>query len=110
VIDRWRLYYRLNPDGSVEPCEVEEFGRQKFSGAWVIAKDRDEAGDDAIEVSTVFLGMDHNWRESGPPILFETLVFGGPLDGEMDRYCTRAEALDGHQEMCERVAAAKREK
>jgi len=26
-------------------------------------------------VSTVFLGLDHNWLEVGPPRLFETLVF-----------------------------------
>ena len=37
-------------------------------------------------VSTVFLGLDHNWSRTGPPILWETLVFGkGPLKDEMDR-------------------------
>ena len=27
-------------------------------------------------VSTVFLGIDHSFAEGGPPILFETMVFG----------------------------------
>lgn len=28
-----------------------------------------------IEVSTVFLGLDHGFFDGGPPILFETMVF-----------------------------------
>lgn len=28
-----------------------------------------------IYVSTVFLGLDHSWSESGPPIVFETMAF-----------------------------------
>lgn len=54
-------------------------------------------------VSTVFLRMDHNFTGEGPPVLFETLVFGGKLDGKMERYCTEAEALAGHERMVERV-------
>lgn len=49
-----------------------------------------------LEVSTVFLGLDHGLWLGGPPLVFETLVFGGLLDGEMDRYSTMAEALTGH--------------
>lgn len=56
------------------------------------------------EVSTVFLGLDHNWSGSLPHI-FETLVFGGKLDGEMDRYSTWDEAETGHTAMCKRVEA-----
>lgn len=58
-----------------------------------------------VEVSTVFLGLNHNWRD-GEPILFETMVFGGPLHGDMDRYCTYAEAERGHQEMLTKVKIA----
>lgn len=51
-----------------------------------------------IEVSTVFLGLDHNYSHEGSPILFETMVFGG--DGEPCwRYCTREEALTGHKKV-----------
>jgi hypothetical protein len=104
------IFYKLNPDGSIEPCSIDEWGRmfQDLHGR-TIAKDRDECGDDSIEVSTVFLGMDHRFSGKGPPVLFETLVFGGPLDGLMERYCTRDEALAGHQAICLQVAAAKRE-
>lgn len=54
-------------------------------------------------VSTVFLGVDHNYSEDGPPLIFETLVFGGDLDEEMDRYSTWEEAEAGHKAMVERV-------
>lgn len=57
------------------------------------------------EVSTCFLGVDYQFGD-GPPILFETMVFGGPLDGEQERYSTRAEALEGHGRMVERVREA----
>ncbi len=46
-------------------------------------------------VSTVFLGLDHSFG-SGPPLLFETMIFGGPEDGYCDRYTTWAEAEVGH--------------
>lgn len=56
-------------------------------------------------VSTVFLGIDHRFG-GDQPILFETLVFGGPLDGEMDRYATWEEAERGHKVMVGRVSEA----
>ena len=52
-------------------------------------------------VSTVFLGLDHNW-DDGPPHLFETMIFfhGGKrhyADIYQRRYSTWDEALAGHQ-------------
>ena len=57
-----------------------------------------------IRISTVFLGIDHQFGLSGPPVLWETMVFGGVLDGYQDRYTSRAAALAGHQAVCRRVA------
>lgn len=53
-----------------------------------------------VGVSTVFLGLDHNFGEEGAPVLFESLVIGGALDGHMRRYCTWDEAEKGHAELC----------
>jgi len=56
-----------------------------------------------VEVSTVFLGIDHNFssmfnpESDARPILFETMVFGGKHDGYQKRYCTWDEAEEGHQ-------------
>lgn len=52
-----------------------------------------------IFVSTVFLGLDHRFWHEGvlPPILFETMIFGGKYNQEyQERYCTWEEAEAGH--------------
>ena len=55
-----------------------------------------------VRVSTIFLGLDHSFG-FGPPLLFETMVFGGPLDQNQDRYTTWEEAKEGHKKMVSRV-------
>jgi hypothetical protein len=57
-------------------------------------------------VSTVFLGTDQALLPDDPPILFETKVFGGPLDGEVRRYSTWDDAERGHGEIVSRALAA----
>jgi len=59
-----------------------------------------------IYISTVFLGLDHSLFDKGCPLLFETMVFQGPMDSEMDRYSTYEEAEAGHKKMVKRVRAA----
>lgn len=54
---------------------------------------RTEIGD--VTVSTVFLGINHNFVE-GEPILFETMVFGGEHDEYQERCCTWDEAVAMH--------------
>lgn len=56
-----------------------------------------------VVISTVFLGLNHNFSGIGAPILFETLVFGGAFDQSMERYRTWAEAEAGHEEMVMKV-------
>lgn len=72
------------------------------------------------EVSTVWLGTDHNFLPGGVPLIFETMVFElaeshgyappfGPFGGwsftyhedvgEQWRYSTEAQALEGHEVM-----------
>jgi hypothetical protein len=60
---------------------------------------------DMVEVSTVFMGLDHRMVGSGPPILFESMAFWGPeRDGyEQDRCSTWLQAEQMHQEMCRDV-------
>jgi len=60
---------------------------------------------DGADVSTVWLGLNHQYGD-GPPLIFETMVFGGPLDQECKRYSTEEQALAGHAEMCDRVKRA----
>jgi len=60
----------------------------------------DEQGE--VQVSTVFLGLDHQYGE-GPPLLFETMVFGGSQNGECYRYTTWKEAEEGHKKVCKEI-------
>jgi len=59
---------------------------------------------DPYEVSTVWLGINHQFQ-SGPPLIFETMVFGpGPeIDGCFGRWSTELEALIGHEEIVQQV-------
>lgn len=50
-------------------------------------------------VSTIFLGIDHSFGE-GPPVLWETMVFGGPADTMTVRYHSAEEARAGHDVVC----------
>jgi hypothetical protein len=60
-------------------------------------------GEDTVgeaTISTVWLGMDHGWPGPEPyrPVIFETMIFGGPHDHCMMRYHTEEEAIKGHAE------------
>lgn len=48
-------------------------------------------------VSTVFLGIDHRYFGGGPPLLFETKIFGGPRDEYLWRYSSWDDAQTGHR-------------
>jgi hypothetical protein len=59
-------------------------------------------------VSTVWLGLDHSWGH-GPPLIFETMVFGpesaGGYDMDCRRYSTEEQARAGHDETVTLVRA-----
>lgn len=88
-------------DGEV----VEEADVIKWGKWFETAKERrigsDEFGD--VRVSTVFLGIDHNFGGEGPPIVFETMIFGGEHDQYQERYCTLEEAKAGHLKAVELI-------
>lgn len=68
---------------------------------------------DGSWVSTVWLGLDHSFSGVGPPLIFETMVFGPARDEkgrreqslDMARWSTLDEALHGHEQMVVRWTA-----
>lgn len=57
-----------------------------------------------IQISTVWLGIDHNFGLEDPrPVIFETMIFGGEHNDWQDRYCTEDEARQGHLRAVELV-------
>lgn len=65
---------------------------------WFETADRhignDHIGD--VRVSTVFLGIDHNFGD-GEPLLFETMIFGGKHNEYQDRCSTYDQAVRMHE-------------
>ena len=49
-----------------------------------------------VKISTVWLGLNHNW-DGGDPLIFETMIFGGEHDEYQERYSTEQQAKLGHQ-------------
>lgn len=93
-------WYILNEDRTTTPLE-EPIDYSHF--CWDIDKRRvAETTVGHAWVSTVFLQSDHGFG-NGPPMLFETLVFGGDHDDLMRRYTTWDEAVAGHAEVVKLV-------
>lgn len=51
-----------------------------------------------VAIYTTFLGLDHSFNAEGPPLLWETMIFGGEHDLYQTRYSTYQEAALGHIE------------
>lgn len=88
------LYFKLNEDKAFSPCNMMEANMQWGKNSIV----RTEIG--SIHISTIFLPLNHAWDE-GPPILFETMVFGLKSEEYESqwRYYTYQEAADGHNKI-----------
>lgn len=68
--------------------------------------------EDGTFISTIFLGLDHNFWAEGPPILFETMI--GKEDkltgatkytDDQWRYATWDDAMNGHQRAIRKAIA-----
>jgi hypothetical protein len=59
---------------------------------------RKQVGD--VLVSTVFLAINHAFIPHEPPILFETMIFGGDHDQYQERCATWEAAEKMHEEAC----------
>lgn len=91
--------YILSENG--EPVRAESVTQW---GEWFESADRIVAQYElaGVLVSTVFLGSDHSFG-SGPPVLWETMIFGGEHDEYQERYTSRESAIEGHGRACDLV-------
>lgn len=105
-------FYILDADGN--PVRVPD---ALTWGRWFEKAERHVAWTEIGEwtVSTVFLGLDHNYADEGPPVLFETMILGPEVEIEtisgrrrevpdfldfQTRCGTRAEAKEMHEAAC----------
>ncbi len=111
-------------DRQGKPIPLMEWARRFEDPAYKIIKQTTLPGGYKW-VSTVWLGLDHNFALGGPPLIFETMVFGprdlGPPDEygrrfqasyDTERWSTEQEARYGHELVCKkwRVNRAARRK
>lgn len=86
-------------DKQGQPIEMEQFAALLADLDYKIVG-RTKIGN--AEVSTVWLGIDHNFmREDSAPLIFETMIFGGGHDEFQWRWHTEEEAIDGHDAIVE---------
>ena len=78
-------------------------------GTWLQKTDRHVGNDeiDGVRVSTIFVGLNLRYAAEGPPVLWETVIFGGKLNGYRVQYSSKEKALSGHNEACEKVRQEK---
>ncbi len=104
----WIGQYILDKRGQPVPCYENLEWAAWFENSGEL---RRVALDDLGElgrVSTVFLALDYNFSPMHDPltyrpILWETMVFGGPHAYEMRRYMSREAAERGHAEMVKMI-------
>ena len=98
----YRLVDRIALPCSINECE-SAFGDMTLRRVALDTVKRPDS--DPVTVSTVFLGVNHQWGD-GPPLLFETLVTGGTFDCHMARFSTWIEAEQGHAAVLKATRAA----
>ena len=104
MIDKYQPKYYILGDN----FEVSETNDVLAYAEWFATYDRHVAKTkvEDVEVSTVFLGLDHNFM-GDVPILWETMIFGDKekesLYDYQERYATFDEAKAGHQRAVEFV-------
>lgn len=112
--DDWDEHNGLYFDRRGQPITLRQWSKRFEDAAYKIV-DRTEFPDGRM-VSTVWLGIDHGWFSDGPPIIFETMVFGPEPstkvtfpsgetanfypDEHCERYATEEEARAGHERIC----------
>lgn len=102
-----RTLHTYDRDGLVIPddyyYDTAKYRRDKWGTEQRVG--RTEVGEHLV--STVWLfGIDHQYGD-GPPLIFETMIFGDPWNNELRRYSTEEEAMRGHLEAVDRLRAGK---
>lgn len=87
-------------------CEfsyIKQIGEEDEQNYSIVCKDDIKGG----FISTVWLGIDHNFRDGDPPLIFETMVFMDdykhPWQNMCFRYSTEKSAWDGHHRLLETI-------
>ena len=81
-------FYKLLKDGSYIVSNASECN---FGKRVLLTKLKHPETKNTASLSTVFLGIDHDFSDHGPPILFETMLFS---EGQEEEFCLRASSIE----------------
>jgi len=92
-------FYYLDENKNAVPCDPNKWAKQLDE---MLENNTKHVGYFEVEgnrISTVWLGLDHEWRPGNrPPLIFETMVFDEKgHDCYCERYSTWQEAEEGHK-------------
>lgn len=90
------FYYVLVDRKPVACRDAADYDQRVTNGAHGLATHIARTNTDSAWVSTVFLGVNHQRLKDEPPVLFETMVFGGESDGLTVRTMAWARARSTH--------------
>jgi hypothetical protein len=96
-------------DRQGKPIELMEWARLLDDHDYKIIK-QETVG--RYFISTVWLGLNHNWIREGLPLIFETMIFHenkesfseeDPFGDYIERYYTEEEALSCHEALVNKI-------
>lgn len=90
-INRWCGSYKLDENKNSAPCSTDEWAEQLEKMVFEKTKHVADETISGKRISTIWLGIDHQWCENGPPLLLETMVFN---ENEESIYCERYSTWD----------------
>jgi hypothetical protein len=97
------MRYLLDENKKPYPVSIEESFKLYDDLDMKIVKS-EYLDNENVRVSTVFLGYNAAYYGAeDKPLFFETMVFGGAYDDYMVRYETYQEAVDGHNEIVNKI-------
>ena len=80
------------------PISADEFATAWSTEDRFLKRDTIYVGGRKVLISTIWLGIDHDFSLSGPPQIFETLIDSSDISDEyIWRYATKFAALEGHK-------------
>lgn len=89
------------PDGTLIPGDMSQqmntLHRYRTAPGNLVRTEIGLEGSHNLIVSTVYLGLDHNFSDHGPPIIWETMIFYGDWEDYQWRYATRNAAMANHR-------------
>lgn len=100
IVEPGHSYYKLDKNNYAIPYHTLWRPSKNLSIKHVA---QDLLANETVHISTVFLSINHSHSDDAPPLIFETMVFGGIHDDEQERYTTWTEAEEGHKAMVEKV-------